>query len=65
MGKSAEKDTVKIQLPSEAELEEILGHAGKKMTKSGSKLAAKIAKLTDEIEDFVEDEIKEFFEELN
>jgi hypothetical protein len=35
------------------------------MHKSGSKLAAKIEKLTEEIEDFVESEMKEFLEELN
>jgi hypothetical protein len=65
MDTPAEKETVRIQLPTEAELEEMLEHAGKKLSVGGSKLASKIEKLTEEIEDFVEGEIKEFFEELN
>ena len=39
--------------------------AGKKIHIGGSKLADKIEKLTDEIEDFVEAELKDFFEDLN
>lgn len=57
--------TVTVKLPSTEDLEKALKTAGRKTRVGASQLAEKIEKLTEEIEDFVEEEIKEFFEELN
>merc|ERR1712036_80175 len=56
--KMVREEKYKIQLPTKAEIEEDLEHASKD-------IAAKISKLTAEIEDFVEEEIREFVEELD
>ena len=59
------EEEYKIQLPTKAEIEEDLEHASKYIHKSSKDIAAKISKLTAEIEDFVEEEIREFVEELD
>ena len=62
---SAKNEEVKIQLPTEQEVEKAFKSGVHHMHKSGIEIAAKIAKMTEEIEDFVEEEIKEFVKELN
>merc|ERR1711881_90617 len=63
--KMVREEEYKIQLPTKAEIEEDLEHASKYIHKSSKDIAAKISKLTAEIEDFVEEEIREFVEELD
>merc|ERR1711981_352842 len=63
--KMVSEEEYKIQLPTKAEIEEDLEHASKYIHKSSKDIAAKISKLTAEIEDFVEEEIREFVEELD
>jgi hypothetical protein len=55
---------VEFAIPDSEEVKELLGSVGKKMHHSSSKLVSKIEKLADKIDDFVQDELKEFFEEL-
>jgi len=61
---SAQK-TVRVKLPSMDQFDDAIKTAGRRVQVDGAQLAEKIEKLTNEIEDFVEEEIKEFFEEMN
>jgi len=55
---------MEFTVPDVEEVRELLESAGHKTHGSARKYASKIEKLTEEIEDFVEEEIKEFFADL-
>jgi cerevisin len=64
-----DSDTVTIAdlefaIPDSEEVKDLFESVGKKVGHGSSKLASKIEALTEKIEDFVEDELKEFFEDL-
>ena len=53
-----------LTLPDVEEIKQAVKQAGKDLEVSSSKFAEKIGKMTHEIEDFVNDEIKDFIREL-
>ena len=55
---------MEFTVPDAEEVRELLESAGHKVHGGPRKLQSKIEKLTEEIEDFVEEEIKEFFADL-
>jgi cerevisin len=55
---------LEISIPDLDDVKEVLHKTGTKLRITSSQLAEKVEKLTEEIEDFVEDEIKHFFADL-
>jgi hypothetical protein len=66
MGKKAQEEPITISLPEldVEEFKDLLMGAGKKAHHASSKMASKIEKLAEHIEELVEDEMKEFFADM-